>query len=639
MTKNRSLKRVPSHKTKSKSKSKSKKPNNQPNKSFKKNRKNTKNKITRRIVSGGGENEIRDDFRIMFIYALNNIKKAIDKNDTNAFNKAVDELVASFKKNQAGINSLILITNNNIPINKKNYNLDTNPVVGIVPLLSVLFHHVQDIDARKKIINAFTRNKGNINLQSVKGNITALSTAIELKDPVLVQYLVTMKQADPNSLSEENKREMDILLATLNPEPAQNVETAPEPLEPAQNVETEPVQTVETVAPEIAQPTIKLVLPSELPPPLIGYDMNEQPLFWKPLFNKSENEMFELREKILSMVKQDKTIGFSNSVLTNMWSICKIVQTMIPNYHVPTSNTPYTLSGAMYSDLPADFSNYNIILCAALLVYGIISDKMKGQDFDLIFKGGKAVQLVLSQIPNMDQYISEDIDILVMPKNDIEYNRDIIKNLSSHIGYLIKWFLNLSEPKVNLSVLLPPDIAENQRGNPNIVKLSYVKIVKRFNRIKKMMDDDYKAFSDLDFKELPENIKPYFKITRPYPFYVEELNQNLLFICPNIGAMIDEKIYYYAKYTKFLGILKENKPITEEVGYERLNIAECERMLDKFKRSIVALTKGLEKSRNPDLNEEEVLNKQKKYINNKLIKFGYDNDLIQQINTNLLTVP
>ena len=99
------------------------------------------------------------------------------------------------------------------------------------------------------------------------------------------------------------------------------------------------------------------------------------------------------------------------------------------------------------------------------------------------------------------------------------------------------------------------------------------------------------------------------------------------------------KIYYYAKYTKFLGILKENKPITEEVGYERLNIAECERMLDKFKRSIVALTKGLEKSRNPDLSEEEVLNKQKKYINNKLIKFGYDNDLIQKINTNLLTVP
>ena len=163
-------------------------------------------------------------------------------------------------------------------------------------------------------------------------------------------------------------------------------------------------------------------------------------------------------------------------------------QTMIPNYHVPTSNTPYTLSGAMYSDLPADFSNYNIILCAALLVYGIISDKMKGQDFDLIFKGGKAVQLVLSQIPNTDQYNSEDIDILVMPKNDIEYNRDIIKNLSSHIGYLIKWFLNVSDLKVNLSVLLPPEISENQRGNPNIVKLSYVKIVKRFNRIKKMMD-------------------------------------------------------------------------------------------------------------------------------------------------------
>ena len=69
MTKNRSLKkRITTNKSKSKSKSKTKKPNNnKANNSLKKNR---KNKFTRRIVLVGGDNEIRDNFRTMFIYAL-----------------------------------------------------------------------------------------------------------------------------------------------------------------------------------------------------------------------------------------------------------------------------------------------------------------------------------------------------------------------------------------------------------------------------------------------------------------------------------------------------------------------------------------------------------------------------------------
>jgi hypothetical protein len=51
---------------------------------------------------------------------------------------------------------------------------------------------------------------------------------------------------------------------------------------------------------------------------------------------------------------------------------------------------------------------------------------MIGQDYKILFKGGKAIQLVLTGIPNISEYISEDIDILVMP-NNILYDEASIK--------------------------------------------------------------------------------------------------------------------------------------------------------------------------------------------------------------------
>ena len=68
---------------------------------------------------------------------------------------------------------------------------------------------------------------------------------------------------------------------------------------------------------------------------------------------------------------------------------------------------------------------------------GIISFKMKGQDYNFIFKGGKSVQFVLSEIQGSSKYISDDIDILITSNTQDVYNEEIMKNLSEHILSLL----------------------------------------------------------------------------------------------------------------------------------------------------------------------------------------------------------
>jgi hypothetical protein len=113
-----------------------------------------------------------------------------------------------------------------------------------------------------------------------------------------------------------------------------------------------------------------------------------------------------------------------------------------------------------------------------------------------------------------------------------------------------------------------------------------------------------------------------------YKFFISELNQNVLFRCPNIGSLLDEKIYYYTKYTEFKKLLEERKPITEE-GYETLTIIDCERILEKFKKAIIAMNKGLQKQRFPGILLDELLEKERNSIKTRLNKQGVTDELIK----------
>ena len=287
------------------------------------------------------------------------------------------------------------------------------------------------------MIKIFIQNKGNINLKSYTRDISALSEAVKLKNKELIRLLLEYG-ADVNILTDEEREDMGNLM------------------------KEEEVKMI--IEPEPEVPIIKLQLPTELPPNN-DYDLDVEPEFWKPIFG--ENEMFIIRQKINEMMRADSNISINNKEVSDLWSVCKINKSIINSYYVETKNEPYSSFGTFFSDLDIDFSHYNIILCAALIVYGILSKKMVGQDYKLIFKGGKAIQLELSRIPETSVYKTEDIDILLLPDKNVVYNEMNAKNLAGHIAYLIRWFLNTPETQFSISVQTPNP--ENVRANQFII--------------------------------------------------------------------------------------------------------------------------------------------------------------------------
>jgi len=589
----------------------------------------------------------RDDFRSMFNNTFHVIYKTQTDPEPSKYEESVKELMRSMKRLKTGINTLIPITTDYMPLNKKIYKQSVTPLIGFVPFLCIIIRHLKNVQDIRRIFIEFKRNSGNINLASIKGNITALSAAIEVGNIYVIKELMQMG-ADTNNLNEAAQTRLQQLIAAeaarTPPVVESVVEAQPEfvhvnsltnqpqidePIKPKRERRQKPVELQNlsipqaTILPTPKPVMAKLSLPFELPGQT-GYTLNAIPAFWAPIFNKNPTELISLRDKIRDALAQDNMIPMQKNEMQNIWSICEMVQTMIPTYYVPTKNAPYWIGNTMYADKPIDFTRFNMTLCTCLIIFGILSDRMTGQDYEFIFKGGKAIQLELGQILGNPQYISEDIDILVRPAQGIAYNRDVAKNLASHIGYLIKWFLTYIDlptevlkddtKPVSLTIAIAlPDVQDNTicdstaKANPNIVKISYNKIATRI----------CKAFADIDFKETPAEVSPYFEKTHKYPFHIEGLQTDVLFICPNIGSLIDEKIYLYSKYTRFKLLLEAGEKIMEE-GYETVNLDTCRFYREKFSKALLALTLGLVRSRQPGLLNASLLAYQMKFVEKRL---------------------
>lgn len=571
----------------------------------KKQRKNEINKKTKK-QRGAGQKErderiIKEKFVNMFLRAYNKLITAIRSEDKRQIKAAIETFNNGFESNRAGINTLIPITNNMIPILKENASSNA-PVIGFVSPLVIFFSHINDLNILKVLTNLFLNNTGNINLKSFIRDITPLSTAIDLKNKPLVIFVIE-NGGDINMLTEEQKVRLDDLMRKEVVEEAKEAE------------ETEEAVHVN-----------KLELPFVLPD-INGYNPDIEPEFWRPIFR--DGEMIHIREVISSMMISDASIPVADKKSSDLWSVCKINQRIIPTYYVETTNKPYvnSLNITIYEQ-DIDFSHYNIILCAALLIFGLISQKMIGQDYSIIFKGGKAIQLELANMPESLLYESEDIDIILMPNAGIVYDENTVKNLAGHIAYLVKWFINNLENKFVISVQAPNP--ENIRANPFIYKISYVKVNQRRDYRLQRMVDDFKPISDIDFKDMPQNIRELFGKTNDYSFYIPELEQNILFKCPNTGSLLDDKIFYYIKYIQFKQLLEQKKPVVEP-GFEKITIPECIRILDKFKRAILALNHSLQKKRFPMLGQEELLAKEKTSIMTRVDKISNINKLLKQI--------
>ena len=526
-----------------------------------------------RILRGGYNQTQVLNFRQMFMNSFSELQKAVNTGSSKNINKAIDNFKNGLKGNKNGINTLIPVNNQGIPVNKYT---ESSGLTSLVPPLVVIFHNIHDMSTREEILKAFMKYKDNgfdINLTNYRKDKTVLLEAIELHDKLLIELLIK-KGANTEMLTEEQKANMESI---LNQEPT--VESNVEP-------------TVETVI--SSKPFVKLNIELELPSEP-GYNPENEPEFWQPIFD--QNEMFAIRKLINDIMNADGNIALTNNKITRSWSICEIVKKIIPTFYTPIENNPYSLFGTLFKDTDVDFTKFNVLLCSAFIIFGIISYKMIGQDYKMLFKGGKAIQLALSRIPNMSEYRSDDIDVLIMPDKDIPYDVKHIKKLAGHLAYLVRWFLNIPEPESGYKVSVQVPNPENIRANQYIFKLSYIKSLKIRNYKKNILIDDYKQFVDIDFKEVSRDMISYFQDDlKEYNFEISlssDTKQNLLFICPNLGSLLNEKIYYYVKYFNFKQIL-QNKGIIGEDGYQKITIDDCDRFLEKFKRAILVMNKGLQ---------------------------------------------
>jgi len=331
--------------------------------------KNRKNKRTIRLI-GGGEKEreekiIKIEFRRFFINSFKKLQSAVKAGNMKRVQEVAEIFNNGFKSNKIGINTLIPITNGSIPIDISNNNYAINPLIAFVPCLVVIFDNIDDLNIRKTFINNFIRNRGNINLLSYTKNISALSAAIKLQDKDLVKYLLNPTISGDKNSSADKKVGADINLLT---------EDQRDLLENL--LKDDEIEAI--IDPIPTKPVVKLILTTELPSDS-GYNPEVEPEFWKQIFE--ENEMLSIRNKINEMMNSDGNIPINNKEVSQLWSVCAINKSIIPTYFTPTKNELYESFGNYISDTDIDFSHYNIVLCAALIVFGIISDKMIGQDY------------------------------------------------------------------------------------------------------------------------------------------------------------------------------------------------------------------------------------------------------------------
>ena len=526
----------------------------------------------------GGERNIelveQQKQKNLFRRALNNFIIQI-KNKKN-IKQAVNFIIKLFDKNIM-INTLIPVTENGKPVDKETYNASKTPINDFVSPVSVILNNLSGVLPETdiiRILNAYYEGGGNFNMLSSRFKITPFEDQVNKKNVKNVKLLLNKEykfHIIEDGLNEETKKKLAELIPNeqqiINQQEVVNGENEnvlqPEAVQINEPVINEPVIN-EAV---INEPVInKLVLPYQLPENNeIGYNRNEAPEFWKPIFQNGQ-ELLNIRDSFMRIYENDKYRDNNQKRII----ICDILERIIPGY-----STKYSL---LPGELVKTVVNVNILNCFITLLYGIILYKLfdTKQDYLFIFKGGRAIQISLTGIKDIMKYVSEDADLLVIPNpsENSTYNLEKMENLACHIGYLVKWMI---PEEINVILSLPT--------NPKNTNKDITKLVYNDGRI-------FKALSDIGFGEIPEDIKEYFSNFIYSPIYVEEFAETSLFITPTIDDMLSEKLFFYIKYYYFKKKLEANEPITDK-KYSTLTIDECNYYLFKFQKAILKLIEAI----------------------------------------------
>jgi hypothetical protein len=505
------------------------------------------------------KNRFRNNLKDLIIQITN--KKNIDQ--------AINSIVANFNNNIM-INTLIPVSVAGKPLDVKTYS-KKNPVVDFVSPVTVIFDNLTGIVRETdliRLLNAYYINGGNFNLMSSRFKITPFQNELNKRRVDNVKLLLNQSNSFhiiEDGLDDDTRRKLAELIPNeqkIVSEIAPSAVPMPEPM---------------------PEPSIHLTIPYPLPQNNdIGYDRNVAPDFWKPIFQGGE-ELMELRNTFMNIYETDKYT--ENAV--KQFEICDLLEKLFPGY--------LTKQSLSYNEEPKTLVTVNIVNCIITLLYGILTYKLYEfkQEYIILFKGGRALQLSLNDIPNIKKYFTEDADILIIPNKTInsEYNFDKMQNLSEHIAYLVKWFI---PNDINIVVSLP---SNPKNTNKEITKVLY--------------NDDtlYKSLSDIAFGDMTEDIKRYFDNPSYSPFYLDNFETNLLFITPTIEDILSEKLYFYTKYSIMKQQLKNGMNITEK-GYEDMTQEKCDFYMHKFYKAIKQIVDSLLK--------RDYFNASGKMINDKM---------------------
>jgi hypothetical protein len=508
-----------------------------------------------------------------------NITKKDKKLLTQEINTHVQKLIHFFENNRTRNRGLINIK---IPINKdKSICLDKNlcSIDDYIPIPIIIIDQIQKKDSKKLILDSFYKN-GGILLQE--------SNKKKNREDVFT-YVIKNERADDlkillNLVDSENRHiltrnmlqpEHQVIFDKLTKIKVENKKVEDKKVEdkPVQvedkSVEDKPVEEIISIDDIKIQPEnviIPLLLPVNIQNP--GYDINRAPEFWKPLFGRSaklnnspsgdedEQIMLNLRENIRNI------------------DMCAVVKQFFPSYK--------TQSIVAYKD----YELINQSLCKMLILLGIISYKMIEQDYNFIFTGGKAIQFLLSD-NSIRRYESDDIDILIIPNNNIPYNKEHIENLSAHIGFLLKWFLP------NISIELPNSSVYSM--GKEIVKVAY-----QYQNTKK-----FKALSDIGFHIIKEDTRHFFMNPKMFQLHIPDLNMEALFRCPSLEAILDEKLYYYLDFVDLKEKLKKEPVVI--YNNETKTKDDLSYIMQKFKRSINVILDELITENDKNTTKDEII--------------------------------
>ena len=141
--------------------------------------------------------------------------------------------------------------------------------------------------------------------------------------------------------------------------------------------------------------------------------------------------------------------------------------------------------------------------CVVFLIIGIINYKLKiyNQDFIIVLKGGKALQLILSgmNFKDVSNLKSNDIDLIISPIKGKKYLENTCKFMGTIICLLIQWILNPTKNMYDKDYYVSYKLPDRTDPYPYIVKLSH-----KIQYSNENIDSKFTAIADLDFNEIEE---------------------------------------------------------------------------------------------------------------------------------------